>query len=84
MVADALSCLPANDKDVVAPHSVWQSGVSATFAISTDAYVLRAIMDGYSHPFSQKLSKTDVPGVKLVNGLWYIGSCLLLPRVGDV
>ena len=42
-------------------------------------------MDGYSSDlFSQRLHNTDVPGAKLVNGLWYIGSCLLIPRVGDV
>ena len=69
----------------MAPHTVWRSGVSATFAISTDTSILCAIMDGYSSdPFAQKLSKTDVPGVKLVNGLWYFGSCLLIPRVGDI
>ena len=42
-------------------------------------------MDGYSSDlFSQRLSKTNVPGVKLVNGLWYIGSQLLIPRVGNI
>ena len=84
-VVDALSHLPANDKEIVAPHHVWRSGVSAMFAISRDTSVLHAIMDGYSSdPFSQRLSKTNVPGAKLINSLWYIGSCLLIPRVGDV
>ena len=84
-VVDALSCLPADNKERVEPYHMWSSGVSATFAISTDASALHAIMDGYSSdPFSQKLCHTDVPGAKLVNGLWYIGSHLLIPRVGDV
>ena len=80
-----LSCLPAHNEEMVEPHHVWSSGVSATFVISTDASVLCAIMDGYSSDlFSQRLHNTDVPGAKLMNGLWYIGSCLLIPRVGDV
>ena len=42
-------------------------------------------MDGYSSDlFAQKLSKTDVPGAKLINGLWYLGTRLLIPRVGDI
>ena len=42
-------------------------------------------MKGYaSDPFCQKLGKVDVPGAKLVNGLWYIRSQLLIPRVGNV
>ena len=85
MVVDALSCLPVNNKEMVEPHHIWSSRVSAAFAMSTDASVLGAIMDDYSSdPFSQRLSKTDVPGVKLINSLWYIGSYLLIPRVGNI
>ena len=47
-VANTLSHLPVTDEDIVVPHTIWRSGVSATFAISTDMSVLRAIMDGYS------------------------------------
>ena len=84
-VADALSCLPATDENIVVPHAVWRSRVSATFAISTDTSILCAIMDGYSSdPFAQKMSKTDVPGAKLVNGLWYLRTRLLIPRVGNI
>jgi len=25
-----------------------------------------------------------MPGTKCINGLWYIGDCLLIPRIGDV
>lgn len=85
MLTDALSWLPANDKVVVESQCVWSSGVSATFSISTDNSVLCTIMNGYSSdPFSQKLGKTNVPGVELVNGLWYIGTWLLILRVGDM
>ena len=84
-VVDALSQLPANNDVVMEPHCIWSTGVSATLSISTENLVLQAIMNGYdSDLFSQKLGKVNIPGAKLVNGLWYIGSQLLIPRVGNV
>ena len=35
-------------------------------------------------PILWKFAKVNNPGVKFVNGLWYIRSCLLIPRVGNV
>ena len=84
-VANVLSWLPADDDLMAEPHLIWSSGVSAPFSISTDTSILQTIKSGYgSDPFCQKLGKVDVPGAKFVNGLWYIGNHLLIPRVGDV
>ena len=77
--------LPADDDLMVEPHLIWSSGVSATFSISTDTSVLQTIKSSYdSDPFCQKLGKVDVPGMKLINGLWYIRNGLLITRVGDM
>ena len=77
--------LPSNVVPMVELHVVWRAGVNVTSSISTDSVVLQAIMDGYkSDPFCEKFAKVNIPGAKLVNGLWYIGSCLLIPRVGDI
>ena len=84
-VVNALSWLPSNVVPTVEPHVVWRAGVNATSSISTDSAILQAIMDGYkSDPFCKKFAKVNIPGAKLVNGLWYVGSRLLIPRVGDV
>ena len=85
MVADALSQLPSDTVPTVEPHIIWRAAVNLTSSISTDSSVLKAIMDGYkSDPFCEKFAKVNVPGAKFVNGLWYVGSCLLIPRVGNV
>ena len=84
-VADALSWLPSDVVPTVEPHMVWRAAVNVTSSISTDSAVLHAIMDGYkSNPFCEKFAKVNVPGAKLVNGLWSIGSRLLIPRVGNI
>lgn len=55
------------------------------FCLSTDSSALTAIMDGYkSDLFCKKLAKVDIPRARSVNGFWYIGNRLLIPRVGDV
>ena len=85
MVADALSRLPDEEHKSKAPHVVWGVGVNATLSISIDHSVLNAIMDSYkSDSFCKKVSKMNIPGVKLVNGLWYISSHLLIPRIGNI
>ena len=79
-VADALSQLPSNVVPMVEPHVVWRAAVNATSSISTDSVFLQTIMDGYkSDPFCKKFAKVNIPGVELVNGLWYVGSRLLIP-----
>ena len=84
-MADALSWLPSDIVPTVEPNVVWRAVVNVTSSIYTDSMVLQAIMDGYkSDPFCEKFAKVNVPGAKLVNGLWYIRSSLLIPRVGDV
>ena len=88
MVADALlQLLPESIGAVcaLAPHVVWVSGVNATMSLSTDGSVLQAIKDGYkSDPFCDWLSKTSTPGTTFINNLWYVGNCLLIPRVGEL
>ena len=85
MVADALLRLPDEEHKSKAPHVVWGVGVNATLSISTDHSVLNAIIDSYkSDSFCKKVSKMNIPGVKLVNGLWYISSHLLIPGIGDI
>ena len=69
----------------LAPHVVWVSGVNATMSLSTDGSVLQAIKDGYkSDPFCDRLSKTSTPGTTFINNLWYVGNCLLIPKVGEL
>jgi hypothetical protein len=52
-----------------------------------DVAVITQIKKGYEgDAFCKKLisAGSSVPGVKEVNGLWYVGSRLLIPRVGSV
>ena len=85
MVADDLSWLPDGDILPLAPHAVWALGVNATMLISMDWLVLSKITNGYKlDPFCERLSHGNLPSAKFVNGLWYVGSCLLIPRVGNI
>jgi len=85
-VADALSRLPDNNSDVTPPlHESWLSPVAAVLSISTNETVLDTIKCGYAaDDYCVKVAKSSVPGTKCVNGLWYIGDCLLIPHLGDI
>ena len=79
-VADALSRMPEGGEE--------GSDVVATIlTISTDSKISEDIRVGYqSDPFCQRIMKNlgSVPGTKIVDGLIYIGSRLVVPRVGTI
>ena len=84
-VADALSRLPEDTDEIPIPHESWLSPVAAVLSIATDQTVLDAIKCGYTvDDYCVKIAETSVPGTKFVNGLWYVGDRLLIPRVGDI
>lgn len=88
-VADALSRLPAEtfaDEVHVEPHVTWGTHtVCAVLRVATDASVLAGIIEGYkSDTFCLKLRDAGMKNVRLINGLWYIGERLVIPRVGNL
>jgi len=87
-VADVLSCLP-NDPtfDHELPSGIDDVLLAAVFSISGDASLLADIKNGYNEdPFCEKLIKntTSVPGFHVEDGLYYVGSCLVIPRYGNL
>ena len=62
--------------------------VCATLSISADKQLLQKICAGYAgEKWIQNTllkAKDGMPGIQLANGLWYIGSRLIIPRVGDI
>jgi hypothetical protein len=85
-VADALSRLP-DDTTVIPPmlHESWRSPIAAILSIATDQTVLDAIKCRYaSDDYCIKISKFNISDTKCMNGLWYIGDRLLIPRIGDI
>jgi hypothetical protein len=85
-VADALSRLPVDFPICQAPpHAAWGAPIGAILSITTDESVLNGIKKGYSSDdYCIKISKSGMPGTKCINGLWYIGDHLLIPRTGDI
>jgi len=80
-VADALSRLPAD----AFPNEETETHLCAIFTISPDKSFLKRIKKGYAaDAFCQKLTKCDVPGVNFSNGLWYVGSRLVIPRTDNL
>ena len=79
-VADALSRMP----------EVGEGGsevVATILAVSTDPKLSEAIRIGYkSDHFCQRILKNagSVPGIKIADGLIYIGSRLVVPQVGTI
>jgi hypothetical protein len=81
-VADALSWLP-DDPTVTSPmlHESWWTPVAAVLSITMGQTVLDAIKCRYtSDDYCIKISKSGMASTKCVNGLWYIGDRLLIPR----
>ena len=89
-VADALSWLPENcfeDEcpEWMVPHEHWEWPIGAVLSIKADHSVLAYIKSGYNlDPFCIYLTKNEVPGTQLVNGLWYVGDHLVIPQVGNL
>jgi len=66
-------------------YESWGSPVAAILSISTDQTVLDAIKCGYAvDEYCQKITNSTIAGTKCVNGLWYIGDCLLIPHIGNI
>ncbi len=97
--ADALSRLPPDDSAVTDsdPEEIlsWKKwltqntshSINATFSISSDTKMLDTITSGYKDDeFCTKFTSGEsiLPEVKEINGLWYIGDRLLVPRVGSI
>lgn len=83
-VADALSRLPAGtfaDELLHEPHAAWSGNtVGAVMRVATDLAVLEDIKTGYlTNVFCVKLKDAGMKNVRLVNGLWYVGDCLVVP-----
>lgn len=95
-VADALSWLPPDDSPITdldseakPNYAVWlENGtINAVLMISADNRLLADIKKGYEmDPFCAKLrsASTGLKDVRHVNDLWYIGSRLVIPRIGTI
>ena len=64
------------------------NSVCATLSISMDKDLLHQIRTGYAEDkwVTNILAKAKdgMPGIQLSNGLWYVGSRLIIPRMGDI
>lgn len=87
-VADALSRVPINGfpteraAEILSKADIWglDNHVGAVLSVATDKSVLNSIRAGYKEDdFVQKLLKTVMPGVSVINGLVYTGSRLVIP-----
>jgi hypothetical protein len=65
-----------------------RSKVCTTLSITTDKILLDEIKKGYEEDcwIQDTLSKAKagMPGTTLTNGLWYVGSRLIVPQVGHI
>jgi len=79
-VVDALSRMPVNGNDEVGL-------TAATMAVLVDTQLSNDIRAGYeTDAFCQRILKNrdSFPAIKVVDGLIYIGSRLVVPRVGSI
>ena len=84
-VADALSRLPPNCFPEEMPPLVVVDSIAAMLTIDSDRDILDRIKAGYHEDeFCKRVATTSMKGWKMVNGLWYIGDRLLIPRVADI
>lgn len=62
-----------------------QFGVLVLMSISTGTSVFNTVKEGYTpDPSCKWLFKTNTTRAKCMNGLWYIGKRLLIPRAGEL
>ena len=92
-VVDALLCIPEGafpDEQPTkatppAPYFAWKLHIGVVLSIFMDQSVLKTIKNGYeTDDFCLHLAQNATPGAHLINGLWYIGDCLVIPRTGDI
>ena len=85
-VADALLWLP---EEPLLQHSqlheTWSASIGLVLLIATDKTILDTIKAGYaSDDYCLKIAASQMPGTTCVNGLWYVGDCLLIPWIGNI
>lgn len=88
-VADALSRVPVNgfpNEVVRNTHGVWTDNVvSAVLQLQVDESVLKEIIAGYDDDeFAKHALADNIPGFRKANGLLYVSSRLVIPRVGNI
>jgi hypothetical protein len=89
-VADALSRIPPNsfpDEEEFSIAGRWSNAVTSILRIEANSATLKAIKKGYqSDKFCIKIKENAgfIPSLTESNGLLYIGSRLVIPRVNDV
>ena len=89
-VADALSRLPLASFADEAPLAGTDQPCAMTasvLSISAPANLLTEIRTGYqSDPFCVRMAanQASIPGCVECNGLWFLGSCLLVPHMGTI
>ena len=92
-VADALPCIPENtfpdenrnSSTLLTLHEAWKQHIGTVLSITTDQYVLESIKTGYlSDDFCLHLACNNVPSACLINDLWHIGVCFVIPRTGEI
>jgi Integrase zinc binding domain len=80
-VADALSRLPPN----CFPDEIAPMVVNVILTINSDRDILKKIKAGYlEDEFCICVAKTAMKGWTKINDSWYIGDCLLIPRITDI
>jgi hypothetical protein len=77
-VADALSRLPPNSFADEITTSATESSVNAVLEITSNTSILAKIKA------CKHVVATKMKGWHQINGLWYIGDCLLIPHVTDI
>lgn len=87
MVADTLSCLSPNTfPDELAAESLSSTmSINTIFSITSNHKILELIKLDYNEDaFCIWVATTAMKGWQKINGLWYIGGQLLVPRVSDL
>lgn len=83
----APDAFPGEVLECVRSHEIWSAGpvVGAVLRVQADQSVLDDIMAGYeTDEFCKKLGTSGMKHVKLINGLWYVGDRLVIPRTGEL
>jgi hypothetical protein len=91
-VTDALSRRPQNEPvtfEKVEQHKAWRgaNGINAVVMLEADTSLLNEIKRGYKEDEYCKKLKSASAGfseLKEINGLWYIGNCLIVPHAGTI
>jgi hypothetical protein len=90
-VADGLSRRPPDETvrlDTTPRHVTLNRSKSVTTIVSLEAdqSLLKEIKEGYKNDeWCKKLiSAEKLPNVHISDGLWYMGNCLIIPKVGSI